>query len=131
MLEDVLRQIRSVRADPNQKSRAARPLPASGLTGADDEEVEVETELMSGNFQSCLHLLYTDDYLEVSRKAQLPFIASLASPRHKCVTASVEHTGRNHSHRFCLVSRFGLAAITGAARLNPARTVPARAPRWS
>src|SRR5215213_11788382 len=29
MLNDVLRQIRSVRAYPNQKSRAARPLPAS------------------------------------------------------------------------------------------------------
>src|SRR5215213_1798091 len=29
MLNDVLRQIRSVRAHSNQKSRAARPLPAS------------------------------------------------------------------------------------------------------
>ena len=67
---------------------------------------------------------------EVSYKAQLPFIASLASPRHKCVTASVEHTSRNHSHRFCLVSRFGLAAIIGAATLTPARTVPAHTPRW-
>ena len=101
------------------------------MTGANDEDVKVETELMSGNVHSCLHLLYTDDYLEVSRKAQLPFIASLALLCHKHLTASVEHTGRNHSHRFCLVSRFGLAAIIGAATLNPARTVLAQAPRWS
>jgi hypothetical protein len=65
------------------------------------------------------------------RTAQLPFMTSLALPRHKCVTVSVEHNGRNHSHRFCLVRRFGRAAITGAARLNPARMVPAMAPRWS
>jgi hypothetical protein len=38
---------------------------------------------------------------------------------------------RSPPHRFCQVSRFGLAAISGAARLNPARTVPAMAPRWS
>jgi hypothetical protein len=35
------------------------------------------------------------------------------------------------SHRFCLLSRFGLAAITGAARLTPALQTPSWPPMCS
>jgi hypothetical protein len=101
------------------------------LASANDEDVEVVTKLMSGNVHDCLHLLYTDDYLEVSRTAQLPCMASLALLCHKHLTASVEQTMRNYSHRFCLMSRFGRAAITGAATLNPLLIAPGMAPRWS
>jgi hypothetical protein len=66
---------------------------------------------------SCISLL--------SSMASGAFLACFAMKRHRWVEAP------RNSHRFCFVSRFGLAAIIGAARLTPARMVLAQAPRWS
>ena len=53
-----------------------------------------------------------------------------AAPSYAARTPLLGRFKAARSQRFCFVSRFGLAAMTGAARLSPALTADI-APRWS